>query len=257
MAGLSLFPSLPKAAVVLIALAAATAVPVGYLLVCLSMGRLPAGLDWYVLLSAVAVILMLMWPYGYYTHYGAFAGPFIALTLALLIGLMRRAWPNGLIRTLAVGGVAVAVIAGMGLRQLEVDVHLQPWANPAAKADRLIPPGSCVVTNEPVLTVTANRFVPDTAGCPSLVDSYGTLIAMTDGHQLRASKSVLSTVDKFWRLTFAHAIYVWLVAPTQGEIPWTRSLHDYFLSRYRLIGLASIHRGGLRIPRGGLYVRLR
>lgn len=251
---LSLFPGLPKAAVALIALALATAVPVGYLLVFWSLGRLPAPLEWYVLVSAVAVVLMLMWPYGYYTHYGAFAGPFFALTLGLLAGLMREAWP-GLARAVLVGVVAVAVIAGLGFRQLEVEVHLQPWADPALTVDRLIPRGACVVTNVAALTVVADRFVPDTAGCPSLVDAYGTLIAMTDGHQMFASKAALAVVGKFWRSTFEHASYVWLIAPTQGEIPWTRSLHDYFLNRFRLIGLASIHRGNRRIPRGGLYVR--
>ncbi len=256
MAGLSLFPGLPKAAVALVALTVATAVPVGYLLVCSSMGRLPAALDWYAVASAVAVVLMFIWPYGYYTHYGAFAGPFIALALALPAGLMRRAWP-GLIRTLVVAAVAVAVIAGMGLRQLEVEVHLPPWTDPAAQVDRLIPRGACVVTNVSALIVVADRFVPDAAGCPSVVDAYGTLIAMTDGHQMQARPQALAAVDAFWRSTFAHAGYVWLVAPTQYEIPWTRSLHDYFLSHYRLIGLASIHRGGRRIPRAGLYAHRR
>lgn len=255
MAALSLFPGLPKAAVVLILLVIAAAVPLGYLLVCLSAGRLPAALDWYVLVGGAAVILMLIWPYGYYTHYGDFAGPFIALALGLLVGLMRQVGRGDLIRTLAVGTVAAALIGGIGLRQLEVEVHLQPWANPAVTADRLIPRGACVVTNVTALTVVANRFVPDTAGCPSVVDSYGTLIAMTDGRELKADPQVLGTVGAFWRSAFAHATYVWLVAPTQGEIPWTRSLHDYFVRHYRLIGLASIHPGGPRIPRGGLYVR--
>jgi alpha-1,2-mannosyltransferase len=254
MAGLSLFPHLPKAAVVLILLMIAAAVSLGYMLVCMSTGRFPAALDWYVLVGGAAVILMLLWPYGYYTHYGAFAGPFIALALALLVGLMRPVGRGDLIKTLAAGAAAAALIGGMGLRQLEVEVHLQPWANPAVRVDRLIPRGACVVTNVPALTITANRFVPDTAGCPSLVDSYGTLIAMTNGRQLKASPQVLRSVDAFWRSAFAHATYVWLVAPTQGEIPWTRSLHDYFVSHFRLIGLASIHTGGRKIPRGGLYV---
>jgi alpha-1,2-mannosyltransferase len=257
MAGLSLFPGLPTAAQVLLLLAVGAAISLGYVLACSSAGRLPAALDWYVLVSAVAVILMLLWPYGYYPHYGAFAGPFIALAVALPVGLMRPAGRGALLRTLAVGVVAAAVIGAMGFRQFEVEVHLKSWPSPAAQADRLIPRGACVLTNEAVLTVTANRFVPDAAGCPSLVDSYGTLIAMTDGRQLKANPQVLGSVTAFWRSAFAHATYVWLVAPTQGEIPWTRSLHDYFVSHFRLIGLASIYPGGRGIPRGGLYVRRR
>ena len=140
MAGLSLFPGLPTGAVVLILLVVGVAVPVGYMLACSAAGRLPAALDWYVLVSAVAVMLILLWPYGYYPHYGAFAGPFLALALALPVGLVRPAGRGDLIRTLAIGTVAAAVIGGMGLRQLEVEVHLLPWNSPAAAAtaDRLI-----------------------------------------------------------------------------------------------------------------------
>ncbi len=255
MAGLSLFPGLPEAAVVLILLFIAAALVLGYLLAWLPAGRFPTALDWYVMAGTVAVILMLLWPYGYYTHYGAFAGPFIALALALLAGLIAAAWHGKPVRTLAAGVSAAAVIAGLGLRQLEVETHLQPWPSPAAEAGRLIPPGACVLTNKPVFTITANRFVPDTAGCPALVDSYGTLIAMTGGHQMQASRPVLDAVGAVWRSAFAQARYVWLVPPTQGEIPWTDSLHDYLVSHFRLIGLTSTDRGDRRIPRGGLYVR--
>lgn len=255
MAGLTLFPGLPAAAVRLVLLMVGVAVPVGYTLACWSVGHLPAALDWYVLVSAVAVLLMLSWPYGYYTHYGAFAGPFIALALALPVGLMRPAGRGNLIRTLAVGAVAAAIIGGMGLRQLEMQVHLQPWDSPAATADRLIPRGSCVLTNAAALTITANRFVPDTAGCPSMVDSFGTLIAMTGGHNLAAKPQVLGSVDALWHSAFAHAAYVWLDGPTQGVIPWTRGLHDYFVNHFRLIGLASTQPGDRRVPRGGLYIQ--
>jgi alpha-1,2-mannosyltransferase len=257
MGGLSLFPSLPTATVRLVLLLVGVAVPVGYLLACSSARRLPAALDWYALVSAVAVLLLLLWPYGYYTHYGAFVGPFIALALALPVGLTRPGRRGNLIRILAVGTVAAAIIGGLGLRQLELEVHLQPWPSPVATADRLIPRGSCVLTNQAALTITADRFVPDTPGCPSMVDSYGTLIAMTGGHQMAAKRQVLATVTAVWRSAFAHATYVWIDGPTQEVIPWTRGLHNYLVSHFRLIGFAGIHPGSPRIPREGLYVRRR
>jgi hypothetical protein len=218
MAGLSLFPGLSTAAVELVLLMIGAAVPVAYMLACSSAGRLPAALDWYVLVSAVAVVLMLSWPYGYYPHYGAFAGPFLALALALPVGMMRPVGRGDLIAILAVGTVAAAIIGGMGLRQLEVEVHLQPSISPAAIADRLIPPGACVLTNVASLTITANRFVPDTAGCPSMVDSYGTLIAMTGGHEMAAKPQVRASVTALWRSAFAHATYVWLDSSSASPV---------------------------------------
>lgn len=256
MAGLSLFPGLSTRIVVLVLLAAAATVSLGYMAACAAAGRLPADLDWYALISAAAVIIIFLWPYSYYQHYGAFAAPFIALALALPVGLMCQAEAGAVvIKTLAVGTVAAAIIAGIGLRQLAVEVHLQPWPSPAARADRLIPPGACVLTNDAALIITADRFVSDTPGCPPMVDSFGTLIAMTDGYDWWASNRVQDSVTALWRSEFAQATYVWLQNPSKGQIRWTRGLHDYFLSHFRLIGLASHHPGTSKVPRGGLYIR--
>jgi len=256
MAGLSLFPGLSTRIVVLVLLALAAVVSIGYVAVYVSAGRLPADLDWYALISAVVVIIALLRPYSYYQHYGAFAGPFIALALALPVGLMCQMGGGGaLLKTLAVGTVAAIIIGGIGFRQLVVEVHQKPWDSPAARADRLIPPGACVLTNDAALTITANRFVSGTPGCPSMVDSFGTLIAMTGGYDWWASNRVQDTVTALWRSEFAQATYVWLQDPSQGQIRWTRGLHDYFLSHFRLIGLASHQAGTDKVPRGGLYIR--
>jgi alpha-1,2-mannosyltransferase len=256
MLGLSVFPGLSTRFVVLVLLAVAAAVSVGYMAACAAADRLPADLDWYAVVSAAAVIVIFLWPYSYYSHYGAFAGPFIALALALPVGLMCQAEGGApVVKTLAVGAVAAVIIAGIGLRQLADEVHLQPWNSPAAKADRLIPPGACVLTNDAALTITANRFVSDTPGCPSMVDSFGTLIAMTDGYNWWASNQVQDSVTALWRSEFAQATYVWLKTPSKGQIRWTRGLHDYFVSHFRLIGLASYLPGTSKVPRGGLYIR--
>jgi hypothetical protein len=255
MAGLSLFPGLPAPAVTEVLLAAVAAVSVGYMAVSASAGRLPAALDWYALVSVVAVISMFLWPWAYYWHYGAFAGPFIALALALPAGLICPGGRGGLAGTLAVVVVTAAVIGAIGLRQLETEIHEHGWFSPAAAAGRLIPPGACVLTNQASLTVTADRFVPAAAGCPAMVDSFGTLIAMTGGHLMAARPQVRAGVTALWRSDLAHAGYVWLESPTQGEIPWTPGLHDYFTSHFRLIAFAGIQSGGPDVPRGGLYIR--
>jgi hypothetical protein len=54
---------------------------------------------------------------------------------------------------------------------------------------------------------------------------------------------------------FARARYVWLETGSQGQIPWTHGLYEYFSNHFRLIGLASIHPGSKNVPRGGLYIQ--
>ena len=256
LAGFALFPRIPASLRDLLLLAAATIVPLGYLAICSAGARLTA-LDWYALISVVAVIGMLLWPYGYWPHYGAFAGPFIALALALPVGLLRPAEHSyQIVPLIAVSVVAATVIAAVGLRQFAAETRLSVSTTTlAAGADPLIPPGSCVLTNDSSLTVAVDRFTPDdAAGCPALVDAYGTLLAMTDGRKTMAKGQQVSDVTAVWHSAFAQARYVWLLTGSQGQIPWTAALYAYFTSHFKLIGLVN-GPGAHDVPEGGLYVR--
>ena len=142
----------------------------------------------------------------------------------------------------------------MGLRQFGAETQLRTSATLAAQADRLIPPGSCVLTNDPSLTVSAGRFTSDTPGCPAMVDSYGTLLAMTGGHEMYASRQLVTSVTALWYAEFGRAHYVWLETGSQGQIPWTPALYTYFNRNFRLIGLVN-GPGGRHVPKGGLYAR--
>ena len=255
LAGFNLDPGIPSAVRVLILLGFAAIVPVGYMAVCLAAGRRPAALDWYALTGLAAVIVMLLWPFTYYSHYGAFAGPFIALAVALPVGLLRPAEQTGqLVPVVAVGLVATMMIAALGVGQFAAETRLHAWISPAAQADRLIPAGSCVLTNNPALTLSAGRFTPDPArapGCPDVVDPFGAYLVMTGGKRLIASPHELSSVRAMWRSEFSRVRYVWIEAGSKGQIPWTPALYAYFASHFRLIGL----RFGHGLPKGGIYAR--
>lgn len=254
LAGFQVLPSLPASLRFLVLLGVLAAVAVGYLAGSMAARRLPAALDWYALISCVAVIVMLLWPFGYWSHYGAFAGPFIALVLALPAGLLRPAIGNQIVPAVAVGLVAAVVIAGVGLRQFGAETRLTASTSLAASADKLIPAGACVLTNDSSNAVSANRFTSGTPGCPSMVDAYGTLLAMTDGRKMSASPQAVSSVRAVWRSAFSWARYVWLESGSQGQIPWTSALYADFKSNYRLIGLVN-GPGARNAPEGGLYVR--
>ena len=256
LAGLSLFPDLPGSLRILMLLILVAIVPVGYMAACYAGARRPATLDWYALTGVVAVIGMLLWPFGYWSHYGAFAGPFIALVFALPAGLLCPAeHRTQIVPLIAVSVVAAGMIAGVGFRQLAAETHLYAW-NPAASADELIPPGSCVLSNEPSYLISANRFTSDVAGCPAMVDAYGTLLAMTGGRKVVGAPSDVQSVTALWRseFEFPRARYVWLGIYSQGQIPWTPALEAYFKSHFRPLGLLN-GPSGRHVPAGGLYIR--
>jgi hypothetical protein len=86
-----------------------------------------------------------------------------------------------------------------------------------------------------------------------MVDSFGTLIAMTSGRPY-GSAAVVRPVVELWESDMAHAQYVWLTENTGGQMPWTNQLYTYFTSNFRLIGLTPSHWAVPGVPRPGIYV---
>jgi hypothetical protein len=252
LAGFNLDPGISSTVRILALLGFAAIVSVGYPAVCLATRRRPAALDWYALIGLAVVIAMLLWPHTYFAHYGAFAGPFIALVIALPVGLLRPAEQSyQVVPLVAVGLVALMMIAALGVGQFAAETRLHGWSTPAAQADKLIPAGSCVLTNSAAITISADRFTPEPPGCPVMVDAFGTYLAMTGGRRLLASPQELNSVRALWRSDLSRVRYVWFAPGSVAQIPWTRALYAYFTSHFRLIGLAFGHGQ----PKGGIYAR--
>ncbi len=113
-----------------------------------------------------------------------------------------------------------------------------------------------MVTNEASLTIVANRFVSDVPGCPSVVDSYGSFLAMTDGWTLGASPPVIRAAVRTWETWLARADYLWIDPAGIGDqLPWTPAFYSYIVSHFRLVALPSQRPAHGNIPRGGLYER--
>jgi hypothetical protein len=259
LAGLAIFHAFPARGGAFVLLTILVAVLVTYMMVCVIVGRLPAPLDWYALMGVPAVMILFLWPQLYYPHYGAFEGPFLALAVALPIGLLRPAASGiHLVAAVAVGMTAAVLVAGVGLWQVGGMTRFKPLVAPSAiaTADQLIPPGSCVVTNDASLTIVANRFVSNVADCPSVVDSYGSFLAMTDGWTTGARPPVIRAAVRTWETWLAHAVYLWINrASIGGQLPWTPALYSYIVSHFRLVALAGDRPAQDNIPRGGLYER--
>jgi hypothetical protein len=219
-------------------------------------GRGLTALDWYVLLGASVITLMMFAPSEWYQHYAAFDGPFLVLVAALPLA---RLAVGTRIRPAAVvaAGMAVAVVGGLTVASVVATVKHGPVRSYASVA-AIIPPGACVVTDTASATIAINRFDSSAPGCPLLVDSVGTLIARTDGQDLTAGPALLAADTAVWQTAFARAQYVWLVGNdgyTGARIAWTWSLYHYFISHFRHIAFFSGFRGHGDVPHGGLYIR--
>jgi alpha-1,2-mannosyltransferase len=248
MAGLTLWPWLPETAGIVLLLPVIT----GYLIAGNIAPRRPLPvLDRYALAGLAATVLMFLLPQEYYSHYAAFVMPFAALTLALPAGRLLQLRRINPVTWPVCAMLVTALVAATGLRQVTAAAAAQAPPGQVAAVDRLIPAGTCVITNNPALTIVANRFVAAHPDCPSVVDTYGTLLAMTGGRPQSAAMSTLRDAERTWQGWFHRATYVWLGAPDHG-LPWANSLYNYLGEYFKRVQLADAP----ATERGGLYLRV-
>jgi hypothetical protein len=152
----------------------------------------------------------------------------------------------------------VLAVAAMGVAGGFSVTTLYPATNLSA-ASAYLPPGACVLTDTVAATIAIDRFSASSPGCPAVVDTVGTLIATTRGQDFNHGPGPLQADTRYWQQAFEHAEYVWLVGNngyTGARIAWTPALYAYFVSHFRLIGLASpSFSGAADVPGGGLYLR--
>jgi hypothetical protein len=202
--------------------------------------RPPAALDWFALVSAVGVVLLFLWPPYFTAHYAAFLGPFLALALALglsrLAGCVRSPAGHPAAGQSAAGrwlARSVAVVIGAGLVTAAVYQALPgpgsrfPPAPPSV-IRQVIPAGACVLTDQASYLLVANRFLASAPGCPQLVDSLGTDLALSGGRRPSTGAATVPAVRAAWRAAFRSARYVLLTTRNQLRIPWTEGLEAYF-----------------------------
>jgi hypothetical protein len=202
-------------------------------------------LDWLATVTTVLVILMFLWPPQFHYHFAAFLAPFLALTIALPVSRLLTDMPE---RTVAAAskrqltwsavGVAGAVLLVLAVLQGRFESTVPRVIGPIpARIDAIIPPGACVVTDQVSVTLAANRFVSNVPGCPQMVDSLGTTLALSDGLKPQTGAGNVPKVAAFWSQTLSHAQYLILTATNTRRIAWTPALVAYldqdFVQVYR------------------------
>jgi alpha-1,2-mannosyltransferase len=212
-------------------------------------GRPPAALDWFCVATAGLVAALFLWPPQFHYHFTAFLAPFLGLTIALAASQLVTAVQAGTASPSAatrVGGsalgVALAALAVMTITQFRTESTPPPVLGQVPAAiSRIIPPGACVLTDQVSLSIDANRFVSAVPGCPQLVDTLGTDLALSHGLTPGTGADRVPAVAAFWSQAFSHAQFVLLTRINTRRIAWSPSLRAYFRSHFRRVYTSPRH----------------
>jgi hypothetical protein len=202
----------------------------GLAVVTLAARRPPAPLECFALGTTALVVGMFLWPSQFHYHFCAFLAPYLAVAIALpAAAIAGRSWGRPLAAGLA--AVLFVVFAVIGAR---AESQLRPYVTPATieAAARLIPPGSCVVTDEVSLLLLADRFTAAWPGCSPVLDGLGTDLALSGGLKPATGAGRVPAVAAVWRRAFEGARFVWLSTLNRRRIAWSPALRAYFTAHF-------------------------
>jgi hypothetical protein len=200
----------------------------------------PPALDWFATVTCVLVVAAFLWPADFYYHYAGFIAPFVGLVIALPVARLLTALPAGTgrrwlrqARPWATSAAAAALVV-LTVFQAVAESHESSGVPAAeiAQAQRLIPPGACVATDQASYTIAINRFVSTVPGCSLMIDGVGTDYALSGGRNGQTGAGGSAAVAAAWMAMFRHASYAWLTTQEYRRIPWTPRLTAYFESNF-------------------------
>jgi alpha-1,2-mannosyltransferase len=200
----------------------------------------PPALDWFVFGTCALVVAAFLWPADFYYHYAGFLAPFVGLVIALPVSRLLHALPGAgtrrwrtLMRPWATG-IAGAALVVLTVFQVIAEAHEYSGvpASEIAQAERIIPPGACVATDQASYTIAIDRFVSTVPGCSLMIDGVGTDYALSNGRNGETGAGSSPAVAAAWMAQFRHASYVWLTTQEYRRIPWTPQLTAYFQSHF-------------------------
>lgn len=202
----------------------------------------PPALDWFALGTTAVVTVMFMWPDQFHYHFAAFLAPFFAMSIALPLSRLletlgqgtswlpaddgRRLWKPAAV----VAALAVLVLA---LDQASSESHLELRLAPvAAQIEKIIPKGACVATDQSSYLLMANRFSPDQANCPHMLDGLGSDLGFSNGLKPSSGAGKVPAVQSMWWDEFTRAQFVWLSYNSYRRVAWYPQLRAYFKANF-------------------------
>lgn len=248
--GLSHVPQLTTQLLVVISLVVVAAIAASWRFAWRRAGP-PPTLDWFAAITCLLVVVAFLWPADFYFHYTAFLAPFLGLAIALPVSRLLAVMPASGIRqsakaatrpqtkrllrlAIGVAALAMVVFAAFQVAAESRLVAAVPQSEISA-TQRMIPPGSCVLTDQVSYTIGIDRFVSNVPGCSVMIDGVGADYALSGGHNGVTGAGQTAAVEKMWLSAFRAAGYVWLTGEADRRIPWTPALLAYFHGHFRAI----------------------
>ncbi len=199
-------------------------------------GNRPARpLDWFAMLTTVLVVGMFLWPPQFHYHFTTFLAPFLALSVGLTLANVvavysergRDAQPRRWVVPVVTGAAAVVIAVLAGFQSTSGGVLGPVIGTIPASVDRVIPAGSCVLTDQVSVTIAADRFVSGVPGCSLMVDTLGTDLAFSRGLKPDTGAGRVPAVRAVWLAAFRHSQYLLLTNSNWRRIPWSPALQRY------------------------------
>ena len=216
-------------------------------------GQWPLPLEQFGYAATVLTIIAFLWPADFYYHYAGFLAPFLALAIALPVarlvatfgpatrpaqtaaGAPRRV--TGWLSRYAAAAASVIIVI-LAVIQVGFETSLQPPLAPTtpgltgtiiSQAERVIPPGACVLADQASYAIAANRFGSSRPGCVPMVDGVGSDYSLSQGRNAASGAQRVPAVRALWLSALRGAQYVWLSPLSYKRIPWTaRDITVYF-----------------------------
>jgi hypothetical protein len=193
-------------------------------------------LEWLALSASAASCAAILGYSAFFYHYPDFPAPWLAITLGSAAGALPRVLAGRhTVRAALIGTLAGLIIVVSALQFRDTDTSREPEAESVA---RLIPAGSCVVTDEVSLAIAADRFTARPPGCPVVIDSLAETLVRSNGVSVQGGAGTIPSVVAYWRTRLGAADYVWL-SPSHGSerrIPWTPALTAWFHATFTPVG---------------------
>lgn len=257
MAGFMWFHPWSGMGTVLLSLLILTIVVCATITASLILRRLPDPFEVFILGMTAGSILMFMTPSQFLYHFMGFLGPFLAASMALPLarcaGALHEVLPLGRINwagAILAGLALPLIVAGAVLQQVRISSEA-PWPIVSSQIQALIPPGACVLSDTAPPLIMTGHLVPQTRGCPVMMDAMGADLELSHGLKPDTGAWRVPAVRAMWWYDFTHAQYVLLrVNQASPRIAWTPPLQKYFYHAFRQVAGQQINGGSYN-----LYVR--
>jgi alpha-1,2-mannosyltransferase len=174
--------------------------------------RRPSQLEWFALVVTVLAASAILSYSAFFYHYPVFVAPWLAITLG---GAAACLTDRVIIRRII---VVLAAAASLAVAAAGVHVLMRVHVGDGSQVGDVIPPGSCVVTDQVSNLISVDRF-DNPPGCPEVIDSLATTLMLGHGVSIQAGAGGRPAVVNGWQSILGRARYVLLSPESANRIP--------------------------------------